>query len=246
MFEATIQPDRLQETIEPATVLVDECRLHLRKDEVVIRAADAALVALVELSLPASAFDSYRSEGTVIGVDLEQLLDVVRVADDGLLNLELDTERRKLVVESGNLSYTLGLIDPDAIREDPDLPEIEPPASVALEGADLDRGIEAADMVADYLRLRVDEHEESFRIEAEGDTDDVDLELTREQVDSLSVGTADSLYSLDYLREINRAIPNDSTVELDLGEEFLVRLQYERSDSGPHVSYRVAPRIQSA
>ena len=151
-----------------------------------------------------------------------------------------------VVVESGTLSYSLGLIDPDTVREEPDLPELSPPAEATLSGAQLDRGIAAADMVADHLRLRVPESRESLRIEAEGDTDDVTVELGPEDLIEFSPGEADSLYSLDYLKEMSRAIPSGAPVTVEMGTEFLVRLAYEAAEAGPRVSYRLAPRISTA
>jgi proliferating cell nuclear antigen len=247
MFEATIRADRLADAVDAAGALVDECRLRLGADGASIRAADPAVVAMVEVEVDAGDFESYAADGEVIGVDLTRLGDLVRVSDgDDLVRLRLDAERRVLVVESGTLSYSLGLIDPDTVRKEPDLPELSPPAEATLSGAQLDRGIAAADMVADHLRLRVPESRESLRIEAEGDTDDVTVELGPEELIEFSPGEADSLYSLDYLKEMNRAIPRDASVTVEMGTEFLVRLAYEAAEAGPRVSYRLAPRISTA
>jgi proliferating cell nuclear antigen len=245
MFTATIEADQFRDVLTAAGVLVEECRIQVRADGLRIRAADPAMVAMVEVSLDADAFEHYEATDEVLGVDLTRLTEVATVADsDDLLRLELDAESRTLHIEVGTLSYTLALIDPESIRAEPDVPSLDPPATVRLQGAQLDRGIRAADMVADHLRLQVDERAERFFIEAEGDTDDVAIELTCDQLESLVSGRADSLYSLDYLREMNRAIPEDSTVTLELGEEFLAGVHYELGEPGPDVSYRLAPRIQ--
>jgi proliferating cell nuclear antigen len=245
MFEATIEADPFHDVLTAAGVLVEECRMQLRADGLRIRAADPAMVAMVEVTLDADAFESYEATDEVLGVDLTRLMAVTNVADrDDLLRLELDAESRTLRVEVDTLTYTLALIDPESIRTEPDVPALDPPATVQLQGTQLDRGIRAADMVADHLRLQVDETAERFFIEAEGDTDDVAIELTRDELVSLVSGRADSLYSLDYLREMNRAIPEESTVTLELGEEFLAGFHYEFGGPGPQVAYRLAPRIQ--
>lgn len=246
MFSATIDAKTFDDVLQAATVLVDECRVRLRADGLRIRAADPALVAMVEVSLDAEAFETYRADGAVLGVDLTQLSELTAVADaDETLCLELDESERQLLVDIGNLSYSLALIDAESIRQEPDVPSLEPPAEVQLQGAQLSQGIRAADMVADHLRLHVDENAEVFHIEAEGDTDDVTVELTREELSALVSGRADSLYSLDYLREMDRAIPDDATVRLELGEEFLAGVHYTYGEPGPQVSYRLAPRIQN-
>jgi proliferating cell nuclear antigen len=144
------------------------------------------------------------------------------------------------------LSYTLALIDPDSIRQEPDIPDLDLPAEIIVEGQQLDRGIKAADMVSDHIRLRVDEDEPAFYVEAEGDTDDVDLRLGEGDLISLDTsGPADSLFSLDYLKDMNKAIPKDAEVRVELGEEFPVKLHYTFAEGLGEVTFMLAPRIQS-
>lgn len=247
MFEATIEAKAFRRALEAVGVLVEECRVHVDSDGMRFRAADPALVALVDLTLDAERFERYEATEGVLGVNLDRLTEILGVAERGdRVRMALDDESRKLHVDVGTLSYTLGLLDPASIRDEPDLPDLEPPAEVALEGYHIDRGVKAAEMVSDHLRLAVDEASETFSIEAEGDTDDVAVELGRDDVATLVPGPADSLYSLDYLTKINRVIPNHETVTLELGEEFLAGLAFEVPEAEQPVSYRIAPRIQHA
>ncbi|OYR82677.1 DNA polymerase sliding clamp, partial [Halorubrum sp. E3] len=194
----------------------------------------------------AAAFESYEADGGVIGVNLARLEDIAGMANSGdLIHLELDEETRKLHIEIDGLSYTLALIDPDSIRQEPDIPDLDLASEIVVEGAQLDRGIKAADMVSDHIRLRVDETDEAFFIEAEGDTDDVNLKLDREDLIALTAGPADSLFSLDYLKDMNKAIPSDAEVTVELGEEFPVKLHYGFAEGLGNVTFMLAPRIQS-
>jgi len=246
MFTAIVSASTLQDALDSVSVLVDECKVRLNDDEFSIRAVDPANVGMVDLTLEAAAFEAYEADGGVIGVNLARLEDIAGMAgSDDLIHLELDEETRKLHIEMDGLSYTLALIDPDSIREEPDIPDLDLPASIVLEGAQLDRGVTAADMVSDHIRLRVDEDAEAFSVEAEGDTDDVDLELTREDLIDLTAGPADSLFSLDYLKDMNRAIPGDAEVRIELGEEFPVKLHYAFAEGLGTVTFMLAPRIQS-
>jgi len=246
MFTAIVSASTLQDALDSVSVLVDECKVRLNDDEFSIRAVDPANVGMVDLTLEAAAFEAYEADGGVIGVNLARLEDIAGMAgSDDLIHLELDEETRKLHIEMDGLSYTLALIDPDSIREEPDIPDLDLPASIVLEGAQLDRGVTAADMVSDHIRLRVDEDADAFSVEAEGDTDDVDLELTREDLIDLTAGPADSLFSLDYLKDMNRAIPGDAEVRIELGEEFPVKLHYAFAEGLGTVTFMLAPRIQS-
>jgi proliferating cell nuclear antigen len=246
MFKAIVDASTLQDALDSVSVLVDECKLRLDEDELAVRAVDPANVGMVDLSLEAAAFESYEADGGVIGVNLQRLEDIAGMASAGdLIQLELDEETRKLHIQIDGLSYTLALIDPDSIRQEPDIPDLDLAAEIVVEGAQIGRGITAADMVSDHIRLRVDPDAEAFYIEAQGDTDDVDFKLDREDLIDLTAGPADSLFSLDYLKDMNKAIPGDAEVTIELGEEFPVKLHYEFAEGQGHVTYMLAPRIQS-
>jgi proliferating cell nuclear antigen len=246
MFKAIVSASTLRDALDSVSVLVDECKIRLNEDELVIRAVDPANVGMVDLTLEAAAFESYEADGGVIGVNLSRLENIASMADSGdLVDMELNEETRKLHIQIDGLSYTLALIDPDSIREEPDIPDLDLSADIVPEGAQIDRGITAADMVSDYIRLRVDEADETFVIEAEGDTDDVDFVLSREDLIDLDAGPADSLFSLDYLKDMNKAIPNDAEVRVELGDDFPVKMHYDFAEGLGHVTFMLAPRIQS-
>ncbi|NIB98137.1 DNA polymerase sliding clamp [Halobacterium sp. R2-5] len=246
MFKAIVSADTLRETLDSVSVLVDECKIHLDEDGLSIRAVDPANVGMVNLDLGAAAFESYEADGGIIGVNLSRLEDIAGMADsDQLVQLELDEETRKLHIQIDGLEYTLALIDPDSIRQEPDIPDLDLSANVVIEGADIDRSVRAADMVSDHIALGVDAADELFYVDAEGDTDDVHLELTRDDLIDLEAGDAHSLFSLDYLKDMNKAIPKDAEVELELGDEYPVKIHFDIAEAQGRVTYMLAPRIQS-
>lgn len=246
MFNAIVSADTFGTALDSVSALVDECKIHLNEEGLAIRAVDPANVGMVDLTLAADAFESYEADGGQIGVNLSRLEDIVGMADAGqLVHLELDEETRKLHIQLDGLEYTLALIDPDSIRQEPDIPDLDLPARVVVEGRDINRAVKAADMVSDHIALGVDEEAELFQVEAEGDTDDVHLDLDREDLIDLTPGPARSLFSLDYLKDMNKAIPTDGEVTLELGEEFPVKLHFEIAEGNGEVTYMLAPRIQS-
>ena len=246
MFNAIVSADTLGAALDSVSVLVDECKIRLETDGLTIRAVDPANVGMVDLELSAAAFESYETDGGVIGVNLDRLADIVGMGDaDQLVHLELDEETRKLHISLDGLEYTLALIDPDSIRQEPDLPELDLSAEVVIEGRDIDRAVTAADMVSDHIALGVDAEDEEFYVDAEGDTDDVHLELGREDLIALTPGEARSLFSLDYLDDMNKAISSDAEVTMELGEEFPVKMHFGYAEGDGHVTFMLAPRIQS-
>jgi len=246
MFKAIVDAETLGDALDSVSVLVEECKVHLEEDGLSIRAVDPANVGMVDLTLDAAAFESYEADGGLIGVDLSRLQDIAGMADRGqLVELELDEETRKLHIQIEGLEYTLALIDPDSIRQEPDIPDLDLAAEIVIEGADIDRAVTAADMVSDHIALGVDEDDELFYVDAEGDTDDVHFELDTGDLIGLQAGPAHSLFSLDYLGDIDKAIPSDAEVTVELGEEFPVKLHFEIAEGDGHVTYMLAPRIQS-
>jgi proliferating cell nuclear antigen len=246
MFNAIVSADTLRATLDSVSVLVDECKIHLTDDGIEIRAVDPANVGMVDLTLGVDAFESYETDGGTIGVNLSRLEEFASMADAGqLIHLELDEETRKLHVQIDGLEGTLALIDPDSIRQEPDLPDLDLAATIHLEGKDIGRAVKAADMVSDHIALGVDADAEMFYVDAEGDTDDVHFELGRDDLIDLEAGDAHSLFSLDYLKDMNKAIPKDAQIRMELGEEFPVKMHFDIAEGKGNVTYMLAPRIQS-
>lgn len=246
-FEAIAEAEILQDFVAKPNVLVEECKLHLTPDRVETTAVDPANVAMVDNSLFVTAFESYAVHGEqLVGINLSRLDDVLAMADaDDLVHLVLDGESRKLHIQYSGLEYTLALINPDTVREEPDIPDLNLAGEVKVEGRQIDRAITAADMVSDHLRLSIDETDELFIVEAEGDTDDVHLELGEDDLEKLTAGAADSLFSIDYWKDLNKAIDAETPVRMELGEEFPVLLHFQYADGGGQTTFMLAPRIQS-
>ena len=73
----------------------------------------------------------------------------------------------------------------------------------------------------------------------------VHLELDDDDLVDLVAGPAASLFSLDYLQDMDRAIPKDAEVTLELGEEFPMKLHFDIAEGKGAATYMLAPRIQS-
>lgn len=248
MFHAIATTETLEQFVDTAYALVDEAKIHLRDNMLHLKAVDPANVAMVDQSLGAKAFESYDADGGVIGVNLERLGDVLSMGDSGsLVHLELNEDTRKLHIEVDGLQYTLALIDPDSIRKEPDIPDLDLNGEVTVEGSDLDRAVTACDLVSDHIALGYELDAGMMYAEAQGDTDDVRFEL---EDDDLLPGSqidadAHSLLSLDYMNDLKKPIGTDTEVDLEVGDAMPVKLHYRYADDCGSVTNMVAPRIQS-
>ncbi len=245
MFKAVIEADILKDSVEAIATLVDEAKFKLGRDGIALRAVDPANVAMVSFSLKSQAFASYESTEGEIGIDLIKLGDILGMANKGdLVELELDEVAHKLKIKIGELTYTLSLLDPSTIRKEPKVPNLELPARIVLDGAELRRAVKASEKVGDHMALGV--KGDVFYMEAEGDTDKVRLEITRDKLISLtSAGDVRSLFSLDYLSDVSKAIAKSKEVTISLGKDYPVKFDFEIANGNGAVSYLIAPRIET-
>ena len=90
-FSALASVDTLQDTLDPVSALVDECKIRLNEDGLSIRAVDPANVGMVDMSLAKSAFESYEADGGVIGVNLDRFEDVLSMGDSDRKSTRLNS-----------------------------------------------------------------------------------------------------------------------------------------------------------
>ena len=245
-FRATIQAAYLKTILSSLRALVDEARIRVTEDGLTVRAVDSANVAMDDLELEAAAFESFEASPGTLGLNLDRFADPVRLASkDDLVQLFLDPESGKLIVVVDGLRYSMACLDSRTLRVEPTLPEFDLPAAVTVDRDVLQRGVKAADLVADHVRLRMEAGADALVIEAEGDTDAVTLELDGDDIDILAVGDASTLFSLDYCKKLVRTIPAGTPVTLDLGEDFPLILSYELADGDGTTTRMLAPRIET-
>ena len=248
-LNATIVAKELKNHLNNISVLVEECKIRTSPKGMAIRAVDPANVGMVDAMLDAEAFEGFDTDYGVLGVSLDRLEDVVALAGaKDLITFEYDTQTRKLHIKIDGIEYTLALIDPDSIRQEPDIPDLPLPCEVKVDSGEIDRAVKAADMVSDHIGFRTVQQpgDDQLVIEAEGDTDDVDLTLHESDLVSTSItDEVTSLFSLEYLKDINKALPSKTVVTIELGNEFPIKLRFNNEDGTRDVEYMLAPRINS-
>lgn len=244
MFKAEIEADVLKDVVGATTALVDEGKLRVSEDGVSLRAVDPANVAMVTMSLDVDSFEEFEGSEGELGLDLLKLSDILGMAGkDDVVDIELDEETHKLRLQFGGLSYTMSLLDPNSIRKEPKIPQLDLPAEIKLDGREFQRAVRAAEKVSDHMVLGV--KDDTFYVEAEGDTDKVRLELSKDELIGLKSGTARSLFSLDYLGSMAKAIGKADAVTIDLGVDYPVKMHFKVSGGKGQIGYLLAPRIES-
>jgi len=157
--------------------------------------------------------------------------------------MEQDEERNRLILNVGNVSRRMNLVDTTGMS-DPKVPNLDLPTKISVNAEELQKGIRAAESVSDHIALNADS--ERFEMFSEGDTDSVSLKLEKDLLVSLeSEEAVRSLFPLDYFSNMIKAISTGTVVSINLGNDYPVKMEFSIADGKGNVSYLLAPRIES-
>lgn len=244
MFKAKVKASVLKSVIEAASPLVDEIKLRVTSEGVSVRTVDPAHVAMVDISLGGKAFQEYKATDLELGLDLDKLKEILALGSgDDVITLEFKEDQNRLVLSLNNLVRRMSVIDPSGMP-DPKVPNLNLPNRVRIKTSELVQGIKASKSISDHLALIADEA--AFEVVAEGDTDTVNLKLTKNQLVELKASErTKSLFSLDYFSNLVKAADGEGDVSLSLGSDYPVRIEFDFAEGHGHVTYLLAPRIEN-
>ncbi len=244
MFEARLKADVLKEMVDVVSTLVDEAKLNVGKDSITVKAVDPAHVAMVDLSLDRGAFESYKAEETELGLDMDKMKEILRLAKAGeIIALTHDEDKNRLVVNVGNTTRRMSLVD-TAGMSDPKVPSLNLPAKLVVRTDELRQAIRASESVSDHIALKASP--EGFEVVSEGDTDTVSHMVPKDLLEELQAKDAvRSLFPLDYFSNMVKAIGTANTVVLYLGTDYPVKMEFKIAGGKGEVKYLLAPRIES-
>lgn len=245
MFKAKLKANTLKQVIDVVSALpVDEVKLSVGQEGISLRAVDPAHVAMIELKLSKDAFEELKASQGELGVDIEKVRDVLKLAKSGdIISLEHNEDANKLVLNIANITRRMSLVDTTGMS-DPKVPNLQYPTKVVLGVDDLQQGIRASETVSDHIALRL--ASDGFELACEGDTDSVSLKLKKDLLKSLEAKEASrSLFSLDYFANMVRAIPAGQDVTMHLGNDYPVKVDFAIAGGDGSVMYLLAPRIEN-
>lgn len=258
-------------TIRPAlelpSQLVDECKARFDEDGIQIRAVDPANVGMVDLQIHTEAFDGYAldaSDGLLVGLDLgkvESKLSKARLGRSTNDPISMDFDEGRTLVEivreyaSTEVTYTDEVlnIDPDAVRQELDLPDLDLSATATVDTTAFRDGVLHIKEDSDHLKIQEVNGDLAFTRSSKDDESDGyggavrfnDAAEADEDADDPS-----SKYSLDYLANMAKALKQAKVDEVQVrwGQEFPMKIHAERTideETAYSVTYMLAPRIES-
>jgi len=248
VFKARIKADSIKEFIGTVGALVDEAKMNVSEDGIQVKAVDPSHVAMIEANLVKSAFDSYEAAPVEMGIDVDKFKTVLSVAGkEDMVDMEKDDSLNRLVVNIGNLTRAMPLLDTSGMP-DPKVPSLDLPASISVSVNEISQGLKASKSVSDHIALSTTK--DSFRLVCEGDNQNkVDLSLGKDQLEKLdSSEDATSLFSLEYFALMVNSLPSDRILHINLGSDLPVKVDADlavddMTGAQGNVKFLLAPRI---
>jgi len=244
MFKAEIKSETLKGLVNIISTLIDEVKFIITPEGMTLKAVDPAHVAMIELKVGAKAFESYSASETEIGLDLDKVKTVLKLAGQGdIIAMEQDDNKGRFIFKIGNVTRSMNLVDTSSMN-DPKVPQLSLSANVVVLVDQLKKGMYAAEDISDHISLRADP--EFFELACEGDTDDASLKLKGKDLEKLDVPAAvGSLFPLDYFMNIIKAVPSGTMIRIELDSDYPVKLVFGLANGEVSVIYFLAPRIES-
>jgi proliferating cell nuclear antigen len=114
-----------------------------------------------------------------------------------------------------------------------------------MKGDDLNNTMKAAAVISDKIALGINPKDQTFYLVAEGDTDHIRREFSKDELVSLTPVEARSLFSLDYLKDMGKVMSRAAEVEVSLGIDHPAKFSFFIAMGNGHVEYLLAPRIEA-
>lgn len=262
-MQLTATATRLEDVLSAVTTLVSEARLRFDgSNNLTICAVDPANVGMVDVAMPAEAFESFENEDNteVIGVDLTELQNAVSAiegqprenSNEKITVSVTYTDDNRLEIEGGNMSFTIPTQTPESIREEPDIPNLMTSAQVSMIPSAFKKYMTVAKQQGDHLSFEVTP-DENFHLSTKDDLSDFDVTLENDNYpltsvlntsgDTGSMMSVTSMYSLDYLTDLAKGLNEGDDVEIMFGDSLPMMLSTSLCDGTVNLEYILAPRI---
>lgn len=242
MLRASIEGDHLNRIVNTANSLLEECIIKFRDGQIVVNGADEANIGLVNIVVDSECFESYETEGMDIGVNIDELADILEVADqDSRIEIGYDG---KMNIKFGEFEYKFTGIDIDSIRSRP-LPDIDLPAHIVVSTESLSRAISAGKILADKVALTIAGGSEEFIVHAKGDTNEIIYQIESEDIIEMGSESASSQFPIQYLDSIKPVLPDGGEIQLNTEHERPLKISYDILNSTGRIEFLLAPRIDN-
>lgn len=243
MFSAKVKSEVLKETVNVISTLINEAKFKVTQEGIKVMAVDGSHIAMIDLTLKASAFEEFRADEMDLGVDLEKLKTVLKNAkSDEIIEINYNSDRNILEFNLDAIEMTMALLDSSNMSE-PKVPELEHKAKVTVAKNLIERGLRAASDIGTYVEFKITPEE--VVIHTEGESDTMSMHLSKDKLDELVCEEeSSSKYSLEYIGSIIKSVGAEA-ISLQLSTDYPVKLYFDIAKGHGSAIYMLAPRVDN-
>jgi proliferating cell nuclear antigen len=252
MFKAVMDDvSLLRDSLEAVSSFINEGTFEITSNGLSLIGMDPANVAMVIYDLLASAFTQYECTGkTSMTVNVPYFVSILKRATPGD-NVELKLTDGGNVISikmtgDSKRTFTLPLLEIHGnAPKPPEKLKDGFKAEVEVESAVLREGTKDALMVSDCVLFTCDS--KAFVMQALSDTNEVNLQLSKESPSLLKISSKSAVkskYSLEYLEKMMKVSKVAKTVIFQFANDYPLKMDYKALDK-LKVSFILAPRIDT-
>ena len=232
-------PTSFTKVIEIISDLVTEVRIKVNEFGMSITAMDPANVAMVGFKVPKSAFSQFESGNEVLGVNLDNLKQILKRCSSGS-SLLLEKKENLLSIQIQDRikrNFTLNLIDVES--EEKELPNLEFSSLVEIDSIDLINSVEDCSVVSDSCSFIIKGG--NFIIEAKS----LNSAMSEFSGDEANIKAEDckAKYSLEYLQKFMKAAKLTEKIILHFAEDHPLKIDFKNQDM--ELNFILAPRVEN-
>lgn len=237
-MKAVIAMETLQGVLKALSAIDTEGKMQVGPEGWHVKMVDPANVAMIDVTIPASAFDFYQSDTGEIALDFARIQTML----NGKEPVTIQIVDQQVEISTGRHKFSLRLLDPSAVKPTPRIPEIDLPAAVEIDATEWTAALKAALAIMNKSDcVIIEQTDEMFRLSAKSEAESYVSEWPLTSLTGIKNGMGRALFTLDYLTDISRALAGP--VKIETGVDYPMRMSCRISKAS--VSYLIAPRIEN-
>ncbi|TFH00637.1 MAG: hypothetical protein E4H14_19425 [Candidatus Thorarchaeota archaeon] len=245
ILDVSINVRALKNFVNQLSVVNDECVIQIDPiDGLIVRLVDAAHVAMVETRLAIEVFEDwkYMPANAYIGkfgLNLDKMNAYLKgfgaKSLDDILRLNIDLVKMIMTIHAPNGERVMSLLDAEHMSN-PKMPQLNLGTHITVHDAkSWRRMLKDSREISDYITIRYDQDKNQVFLESANETDKIQTIL--DSTVDVECGNENSKYSLEYLIDLSKVLPNGFKIEL--GTDYPIKLTYGAT------RILLAPRIES-
>ncbi len=233
------KPVLLAKAVEIISELVTEVRMKFSEFGLSIVAIDPANVAMVGFRLPKSIFSQFEAGEEVLGINLDNLKQVLKRCGSGS-SLILEKKENLLSIQIQDRikrNFTLNLIDIES--EEKELPDLEYSSKIEMDSVDLIASVEDCAVVADACSFIIQDGK--FIIEAKG-LNSARSEFSGDEA-KIEAENCKAKYSLEYMQKFMKGAKLCDKSILQFANDHPLKLEFRTGEMD--LIFILAPRVET-